>query len=89
MDGVCVYLNSESPASSSPAPAPRLGRGGVVSISPTSPLSRCAGRAEAGPGPRRARGVNDVAIGDDFNGPGRSEPAPARPHEPFQKTFFF
>ena len=30
-----------------------------------------------------------MAIGDDFNGPGRSEPAPARPHEPFQKTFFF
>ena len=30
-----------------------------------------------------------MAIGDDFNGPGRSEPAPARHHEPFQKTFFF
>ena len=30
-----------------------------------------------------------MAIGDDFNGTGRSEPAPARPHEPFQKTFFF
>ena len=30
-----------------------------------------------------------MAIGDDFNGPGRSEPAPARPHEPFQKIFFF
>ena len=41
------------------------------------------------PRPRRARGANDVAIGDDFNGPGRSEPAPTRHHEPFQKTFFF
>ena len=30
-----------------------------------------------------------MAIGDDFNGPGRSEPAPARHHEPFQKTSFF
>ena len=30
-----------------------------------------------------------MAIGDDFNGTGRSEPAPARHHEPFQKTFFF
>ena len=28
-----------------------------------------------------------MAIGDDFNGPGRSDPAPARPHEPFQKTY--